>query len=217
MLQSVGEKLSRIAEYQHGRSHRSEYAGLRQPVRPHREYRPDFPRCGFTGGRGSPDLVHPRHCRTGVRHLWRGNWHDRRAHAQRLPVNGGWYSHLVNGTSLPACSILLLLLVVCILPTAVAATTYLTFSPLQLEPEDMLFYNSTGALLGRYNTTSAAIALNDNESYTILVVPSNSNLLANHPDTWFSGFLNYLQTNSVGLIVALFMAAMIIAAIARRR
>lgn len=111
---------------------------------------------------------------------------------------------------------MLLAILVSILIPFVSATTYITFSPLNLESEDLLVHNSSGALIGRYNTSSAAIPLTDNESYVFLVVPSNSNLAGNHPDTWFSNLLDYANQHSVALVIIFFLIAVILAAIRRR-
>lgn len=111
--------------------------------------------------------------------------------------------------------LLTILLSVFVFPFA-SAITYISFSPLGLDAEDLHIYNATGVLVGTYNTTSAGVPFIDNQSYTILVVPSDENLMGNHPDLWFEMFINKLKENSTALFVVFFCLALVIAA-ARRR
>ena len=107
---------------------------------------------------------------------------------------------------------ILLSVVVC---PFVSAITYISFSPLGLEAEDLHIYNSTGVLIGTYNTTSAAIPFDENQSYTILVVPSDQNLMGNHPELWFELFITKIRENSIAMIVVFFIVAICIAAYRR--
>jgi len=110
--------------------------------------------------------------------------------------------------------LLAFLLSVAVFPLA-SAITYISFSPLGLEAEDLHIYNSTGALIGTYNTTSAGIPFEENQSYTILVVPSSQNLMGNHPELWFELFITKLRENAPGLIIVCFFVAVIVAAYRR--
>jgi len=110
--------------------------------------------------------------------------------------------------------LLAILLSVVVCPFA-SAITYISFSPLGLEPEDLYIYNSTGELFGNFNTSSPSIPLVDNQSYNILVVPSSQNLMGNHPELWFELFVTKLRENAIGLIVAMFFVGILIAAYRR--
>jgi hypothetical protein len=54
-----------------------------------------------------------------------------------------------------------------------------------------------------------------NQSYTILVVPSDENLMGNHPELWFEMFVTKLRENAIGLIVVFFIVGILIAAYRR--
>jgi hypothetical protein len=99
----------------------------------------------------------------------------------------------------------------------VSATT-ISFSPLNLDEETLLFHNSSGTLIGIYNTSTKGIMLDNNESYSILVQPSSSNLMVNHPDTWFSNFIAWGSGSNrfIGLLMIFFLVAVIILAYKRR-
>lgn len=96
-----------------------------------------------------------------------------------------------------------------------SADVTISFNPVGLNPDNLQVYNATGGLVGIYNTSSPAVAFADNSSYSILVVPANNNLLGNHPDAWFSYFVGKLQENAVSILILLFFACMIIAAVRR--
>jgi hypothetical protein len=98
--------------------------------------------------------------------------------------------------------------------TANAVT--ISFSPLNLGEETLLFHTSSGTLVGVYNTSSKGIVLDNNESYSILVQPQDSTLLSNHPDIWFANVLSYIQGHSISIIVMVFILSMLILAIRRR-
>jgi hypothetical protein len=109
---------------------------------------------------------------------------------------------------------LALLISIAIVPL-VSATTYLSFNPVGMDPDDLHIYNSSGTLIGIYNTSSTAIPLISNQSYSILVVPASQNLLGNHPQAWFELFVTKLRENAVGFIIAIFLVAVLIAALRR--
>lgn len=195
-----------------GNNDRPKHARLHQPVNAHRQYRPDIPGSGCTGGRRDSDPVHPGNRRSCVLDLRIDHKHDRRPDAQRVQVSnktkpvGGFIAHFL---------LLALFLSVVVFPCA-SAITYISFSPLGLDAEDLHIYNATGELVGTYNTTSAGVPFIDNQSYTILVVPSDENLMGNHPDLWFEMFINKLKENSTALFVVFFCLALVIAASRRR-
>jgi len=97
----------------------------------------------------------------------------------------------------------------------VSAVSYISFSPVGLEPDDLHMYNGSGTLIAVYNTSTTAIAISDNQSYSFLVVPANTNLLGNHPDTWFDMFVRKARENAVGILIIFFCIALIAAAVRR--
>jgi hypothetical protein len=109
---------------------------------------------------------------------------------------------------------LMLLFLIAVVPTASAVT--ISFSPLNLGEETLLFHNSSGTLVGVYNTSTKGIVLDANESYSILVQPQGSNLLQNHPDTWFSNFMAYFQNNFISMLLFCFIILIVIMAYKRR-
>lgn len=201
-----------------GSVHRLKHAGLREPVNPDRKYRSDFPRDCRARSRRGPDPVHPRNCRTRVLDFRGHNFDDRRPDALGIQVTqknkpvGGFG----KSTGLPAHILVLAILFSALIIPFASASTIISFSPVGMDPDDIHIFDSTGTLVGIYNTSSTAIPLTDNQSYSILVVPSNANLLGNHPDTWFQNFVTKLNANSIGILVGLACVAFLIAAITRR-
>jgi len=116
--------------------------------------------------------------------------------------------------------ILILLFSILLVPfiAGIVNATTISFSPLNLDEETLLFHNSSGTLIGVYNTSTKGILLDNNESYSILVQPSSSNLMVNHPDTWFSNFIAWGTSGNrfIGLLMLFFLAAMIILAYKRK-
>jgi len=72
-------------------------------------------------------------------------------------------------------------------------------------------------LVGIYNTSSTAIYLDPNESYTFLVAPANENLLGNRPDAWFQKFVDKFGSNSVGITLICFCLVILGIAVSRNR
>jgi len=196
---------------QDGNSNRSSDARLCESVNTHRKYRADIPGGSGTRGRCDPDSVHPGNRRSCVLDLRIDHRNDRRPDAQRVQVKnktkpaGGFIARFL---------LLAIFLSVVVFPFA-SAVTYISFSPMGLETEDLYIYNSTGGLFGNFNTSSPAIPLVDNQSYNILVVPSSQNLMGNHPELWFELAVTKLRENSIGLMVAFFIVAILIAAYRR--
>lgn len=202
---------SKVECNSNGNCNRSKHAGLREPVNTHRKYRTDIPRGSGTCGRRDPNPVHFGNRRSCVLDLRIDNCNDRRPDAKRVQVSkqiepaGGFVARLL---------LLALFASVFLFPFA-SAITYISFSPLGLESEDLHIYNSSGVLIGRYNTSSAGIPFEVNQSYTILVVPSDENLMGNHPELWFEMFVTKLRENAIGLIVVFFIVGILIAAYRR--
>ena len=94
--------------------------------------------------------------------------------------------------------------------------TVISFSPVGLDPDNLQVYNSTGALVGIYNTSSQNIDFSNDTAYSILVVPANDNLLGNHPDTWFSTLINKMQQNAPALLIITFGICLLVVAVRRR-
>lgn len=128
----------------------------------------------------------------------------------------------MKSAQLPGLSRLSLLLVLLLvaapmLLTCTVTATTISFSPLNLGEETLLVHNSTGYLVGVYNTSSKNIFFDNDTSYSILVQPQDSNLLSNHPDTWFANVLAYIQFHAISIIVMVFIISMLILAVNRKR
>ena len=195
-----------------GSDNRSKHAGLRQSLHPDQQHRADLPGCSAAGSRRGPDPVHPGDCRAGVLNLRGNREHDRRPHAQRLQVD---VPSKPAGGFVPR--ILLLALICSALLFPFVSATYVSFNPVGLDPDNLHVYNGTGGLVGIYNTSSTAIYLDPNESYTFLVAPANENLLGNRPDAWFQKFVDKFGSNSVGIILICFCLVILGIAISRNR
>jgi len=198
---------------EHGCSNnRSQNAGHSEPVDIDREHCPGVSRRRESCNRGRPNPVHPCNCGTGILALWKHSFHDRKSHALGVQVR----SPNKPAGGLQARIFLLALLISIAIVPLVSATTYISFSPVGMDPDDLHIYNNSGTLIGIYNTSSTAIPLSNNQSYSILVVPANQNMLGNHPQAWFELFVTKLRENAVGLVIAMFFVAVLLAGIARR-
>jgi hypothetical protein len=97
---------------------------------------------------------------------------------------------------------LLVILVIALvfLVTGVSAH-YVSFAdPDSTAHKDMYLYNSTGALLGVYNTTSAAIDLTGVGDVFFVMKPQYSNPL-DDPGTFLTNAIGFLQTNVLSLLI----------------
>lgn len=162
-------------------------------------------------------LTHPHNFgnyQSYICHTRSSNWNGRGNGALAIPVKKSEQAPGLRAR-FPSLIALALVFFVAVLPIAVSATT-ISFSPLGLEEETLLIHNSTGSLIGVYNTSTKDIAFADNGSYSILVEPSNSNLLANHPDAWLENLLSHIQSHAWTYILIVFGAAMLIYAWKRR-
>lgn len=75
--------------------------------------------------------------------------------------------------------------------------------------KDVYMYNSTGVLLGTYNTTSPGISLpENNESVFFVFKPQYSNPL-DDPTTFLSGIIGFVQTNVLSLLILAAMAGLL--------
>lgn len=194
--------------------HRLEHAGFHQPVNADRKHRGDLPGRSDSGSGSNPNTVHSRNRGTGVLDIRCSHRHDRRVNERTLQVTKSEHFG-----SFQAPILLILLVAAFIIPlfiVPVFADVTVSFSPLNLDAETLMVHNSSGTLIGVYNTSTKGIVLTNNESYSILVQPESSNLLVNHPDTWFSNVLTQLQAHAVGLTVALFFVIVVIMVWKRR-
>jgi len=66
--------------------------------------------------------------------------------------------------------------------------------------KDIYLYNSSGMLLGSYNTTSTAINITDVGDVFFVIKPQYSNPL-DDPTTFLTGFIGWVQTNALFLVV----------------
>lgn len=198
---------------------RSEHVGLREPLHPDQQHRADLPRCGCSRGRRGSDPVHPRNRGPRVRDFRVHHRHDRRTHAKRVQVTrvqkSEWGRLATRFSGLPA-SLFLLAILFSALVFPVLADCTISFSPVGFDPQDLQIYNSTGDLIGIYNTTSSAIVFQNGSSYSVLVMPWSENMLGNNPSGWFDGFVQQIQNHSIALVILLFFLGIIIAALRRR-
>jgi len=65
--------------------------------------------------------------------------------------------------------------------------------------KDVYIYNSTGSLLGVYNTTSSGISLPSGD-FNLVLKPQYSNPL-DDPGTFLTNVIGYLQTNVLVLVI----------------
>lgn len=201
----------------HGKcnGNRPEHHRLRKPVVTHRKYGWNISGDRNTCCRSTSDPHNAGDHQRDLRNTRCGSRDDRRVGTRTLPVN----RNTTFFGSLQAPTILLLLLSSIVIPAIVMpvlADITVSFSPLNLDAETLLISNSTGALIGVYNTSTKGIVLVNNETYSILVQPESSNLMTNHPDVWFTNFLAYLQAHIIGIVVIVFLVAVLIAAYKRR-
>ena len=197
-------------------SDRSKYAGLQKPVHPHLEYRTDIPGSRGSGCGSRANSVHPGYRRTGVLNLRRDCVDDRGSHEVGLQVSDKSKPDrsILAGGFIPR--ILVFALIAFALLSPMVSGTVISFSPVGLDPDNLQVYNSTGALVGIYNTSSQNIAFDNNTAYSILVVPANDNLLGNHPDTWFATLINKMQQNAPALLIITFGICLLVVAVRRR-
>lgn len=202
--------------------YRSEHARLCKPLDPDQQHCADLPGSGCTRSRRGPDPVHPCNRRADLQHLRCNHQHDRRPYAFGIPVkqvNKQARTAGPNRPGLPAglskVLVFAILISALIIPFA-SATTYLSFYPVGMDPDNIQITNASGHPMGIFNTSSTLIGLPDNQTYTILVVPANTNLLGNHPDTWFDNFVNKLQQNATSIMIGAFVLALILVGLRRR-
>jgi len=213
---SVQVTRDKVGEVQHGKcnGHRSKHAGLRQLIHAYWKYCKDFSGRCVSCCRSDSRPLYTGNRRAGIRDFRSGHGHDRRINARTVQVK-----QMNKGSSFPARSLFSILLLCIflspILVTAVQAVT-LSFSPLNLDDETLLINNASGVLVGVYNTSSKGIVLAENQSYSILVQPSSSDLLQNHPDTWFANFMAYFQAHFISMLLFCFIIIVIIMAYKRR-
>jgi hypothetical protein len=98
--------------------------------------------------------------------------------------------------------ILIIALIALVLLTInpVMASTVSFADPDATVHKDIYLYNSSGTLIGMYNTTSPAITLSENASYMFVFKPQYSNPL-DEPSTFLNSAISWLQTNALALII----------------
>ncbi len=86
-------------------------------------------------------------------------------------------------------------------PTVSALQTVSFADPDSTTHKDLYLFNSSGTLIGTYNTTSAGITLpENNESVFFVFKPQYSNPL-DDPGTFLNSTISWLQTNVLALII----------------
>ena len=196
---------------------RSKHVGFYKPINADRQHRVDLSRSCSTRCGCNPNLVYTGDCRTGVLDLRCGSEHDRRLNAQRLQVTkkNKPAESVLTGGFIPHILVFALLLFALVTP--LVSATQISFSPVGLDPDNLQVYNSTGQLVGIYNTSSQNVFFDNDTAYSILVVPANDNLLGNHPDMWFSTFIDKVQSNAPAFIMMLFLVVVFAIGLSRRR
>jgi len=110
---------------------------------------------------------------------------------------------------------LFLLLVLLIVPQ-ISATT-ISFSDLTpITGQKIQIHNSSGGYVGTYNTSTTGIYLDPNESYFLVMVPENKDLLE-HPEELMNWIFDYVKTNAGAVLVLLVLVVVVLAGIFRRK
>ena len=103
---------------------------------------------------------------------------------------------------------LMALILISVFPVQ-AVQTITMADPSSTSPRDILVYNSSGSLIGLYNTTSI-ITTDPNTSYIFTLKPQYTNPL-DDPVTWLNSMLSYLTTHAIEIIVAAFLLGLFFA------
>lgn len=103
---------------------------------------------------------------------------------------------------------LMALILLSVIP-AQAVQTIQMANPSATSERDILVYNSSGHLVGTYNTTSL-IPIDANTSYIFTLKPQYSNPL-DDPVGWLNTMLAYLTTHAIEIIVAAFLLGLFFA------
>jgi hypothetical protein len=105
--------------------------------------------------------------------------------------------------------LIMITLAVCLFQTASAAQT-VSFASIDGSAErDVYLYNSSGTLLGLYNTTSTGITIPSNESVIFTFKPQTANIISD-PGDWLLVAFVYVQTNIIAIILILFFISIIL-------
>ena len=96
--------------------------------------------------------------------------------------------------------IIALIALVLLMINPVSATVLSFAEPDATQHKDLMLYNSSGTLIGIYNTTSSSINLTENASYMFVVKPQYSNPL-DEPGEFLTGAIGYIQTNVLALLI----------------
>ena len=103
----------------------------------------------------------------------------------------------------------LILLVLFLCFPGVMAQTVSFADPDSTVHKDVYMYNSTGTLIGTYNTTSPGISLpENNESVFFVFKPQYSNPL-DDPGTFLTSVIGFIQTNVLSLLILAMMAGLL--------
>jgi len=110
---------------------------------------------------------------------------------------------------------LFLLAILIVIPAATTATT-ISFSDLTpITSQKLEIHNSSGGYIGTYNSTTTGIYLDPNESYFVILIPDNTNLLE-HPVDLLENIFAFVETNALAIIVIAVVLVVIIGAGLRR-
>ena len=110
--------------------------------------------------------------------------------------------------------ILVLLIVSCFLPISATAIQYVSFAqPDTTIQKDIYLYgfNITSTkyeILGQYNTTSTGIEIPNDTDIMFVLKPQYGNPL-DEPGSFLNGFVGWLQTNALSLLILAGMAGLL--------
>jgi hypothetical protein len=95
---------------------------------------------------------------------------------------------------------LIMIIALVVLVSSASAQLVSFADPDSTSHKDVYLYNSSGMLLGSYNTTSTAINITDVGDVFFVFKPQYSNPL-DDPSTFLTGFIGWVQTNALFLVV----------------
>jgi len=95
---------------------------------------------------------------------------------------------------------LIMIIALVMLVSSVSAQLVSFADPDSTAHKDVYLYNSSGMLLGSYNTTSTAINITDAGDVFFIIKPQYSNPL-DDPGTFLTNTIGFLQTNVLALVI----------------
>jgi len=96
--------------------------------------------------------------------------------------------------------VLVLLVFLLCFSCTVSAQTVSFAEPNTVSHKDVYLYNSSGTLLGLYNTTSTGINITDEGDVVFMFKPQYSSPL-DDPSSFLDGVVSWFQTNALALLI----------------